>query len=133
MAESSSSSSPTPSKLVRQRSNGGKKSSGAKYILGIDVGTTSVKISLVDAKTGEAVDKFVKDTLAGAASDCGPAGDLQVYFLLKSPPWFFDQTSNLGQTLDYKVKKKVQSSNLYFDVKVFTYRFCSQSQKQMLQ
>ena len=79
MAESSSSSSPTPSKLVRERSNGGKKSScGSKYILGIDVGTTSVKISLVDAKTGEAVDKFVKDTLAGAASDCGPAGDLQV-------------------------------------------------------
>ena len=87
MAESSSSSSPTPNKLVRERSNGGKKSSGSKYILGIDVGTTSVKISLVDAKTGEAVDKFVKDTLAGAASDCGPAGDLQVIIAFQSKIW----------------------------------------------
>ena len=84
MAESSSSSSPTPNKLVRERSNGGKKSSGSKYILGIDVGTTSVKISLVDAKTGEAVDKFVKDTLAGAASDYGSAGDLQVIIAFQS-------------------------------------------------
>ena len=76
----STSTSPTPSKLVRQRS-GGKKSAGSgtsKYILGIDVGTTSVKLCLVDQKTGEASDKFVKDTLAGAASDCGPVGDLQV-------------------------------------------------------
>jgi activator of 2-hydroxyglutaryl-CoA dehydratase len=77
MASTPSSSSPTPNKLVRQRS-AGKKSGSTKYILGIDIGTTSVKISLVDQKTGEAGDKFVKDTLAGAASDCGPAGDLQV-------------------------------------------------------
>ena len=74
---SSTSSSPTPSKLVRQRS-AGKKGSTSKYILGIDVGTTSVKLSLVEQKSGEVSDKFVKDTLAGAASDCGPAGDLQV-------------------------------------------------------
>lgn len=68
---------PTPNKLVRQRS-AGKKVSTSKYILGIDVGTTSVKLCLLDQKSGEVSDKFVKDTLAGAASDCGPAGDLQV-------------------------------------------------------
>jgi activator of 2-hydroxyglutaryl-CoA dehydratase len=40
----STSTSPTPNKLVRQRSTGKK----SKYILGIDVGTTSVKLCLVD-------------------------------------------------------------------------------------
>ena len=29
-------------------------------------------------KSGEVSDKFVKDTLAGTASDSGPSGDLQV-------------------------------------------------------
>jgi activator of 2-hydroxyglutaryl-CoA dehydratase len=77
----STSTSPTPNKLVRQRS-GGKKSGASKFILGIDVGTTSVKICLVDQKSGEATDKFVKDTLAGAASDCGTSGDLQVRLFL---------------------------------------------------
>ena len=77
MASSTTSTSPTPNKLVRQRS-GNKKPASTKYILGIDVGTTSVKLCLLEQKSGEVSDKFVKDTLAGAASDCGPAGDLQV-------------------------------------------------------
>ena len=46
-------------------------------ILGIDVGTTSVKICLVDINSKEVLQKFVKDTLGNMPKDV-PQADLQV-------------------------------------------------------
>lgn len=51
------------------------------FVLGIDVGTTSVKVCLVNIDTLEASHKFVKDTLASTAKDV-PTADLQVRFAL---------------------------------------------------
>ena len=53
-----------------------RKSLSGHYILGIDVGTTSVKVCLVNVETREVSHKFVKDTLAAVAKDVPPA-DLQ--------------------------------------------------------
>ena len=54
-----------------------RKSITGRFVLGIDVGTTSVKVCLVNVDTGEVSHKFVKDTLATAAKDL-PNADLQV-------------------------------------------------------
>ena len=48
-----------------------------QYVLGIDVGTTSVKICLVDINSKEVLQKFVKDTLGNMPKDV-PQADLQV-------------------------------------------------------
>ena len=55
----------------------GRKGLSGHYILGIDVGTTSVKVCLVNVETKDVSHKFVKDTLAGMAKDV-PTADLQV-------------------------------------------------------
>ena len=57
--------------------NGWSQSINGRFVLGIDVGTTSVKVCLVNVDTGEVSHKFVKDTLATAAKDL-PNADLQV-------------------------------------------------------
>ena len=54
-----------------------RKNVTGRFVLGIDVGTTSVKVCLVNIDTGEVSHKFVKDTLASAAKDL-PNADLQV-------------------------------------------------------
>ena len=54
-----------------------RKSLSGHFVLGIDVGTTSVKVCLVNVETKEVSHKFVKDTLAGLPKDV-PAADLQV-------------------------------------------------------
>lgn len=54
-----------------------RKSLTARFVLGIDVGTTSVKVCLVNVETQEVSHKFVKDTLASMAKDV-PTADLQV-------------------------------------------------------
>lgn len=63
----------SPSKTVSSR----RKSLNGRFVLGIDVGTTSVKVCLVNVDTKEVSHKFVKDTLAGMAKDV-PNADLQV-------------------------------------------------------
>ena len=59
------------------KSPSGRKGLSGNYILGIDVGTTSVKVCLVNVETKDVSHKFVKDTLAGMAKDV-PTADLQV-------------------------------------------------------
>ena len=54
-----------------------RKSLSGHFVLGIDVGTTSVKVCLVNVETKEVSHKFVKDTLAGLPKDV-PNADLQV-------------------------------------------------------
>ena len=54
-----------------------KRSSSSQFVLGIDVGTTSVKVCLVDTQSKEISQKFVKDTLAAMPKDV-PQADLQV-------------------------------------------------------
>ena len=56
-----------------------RKSINGRFVLGIDVGTTSVKVCLVNIDTREVSHKFVKDTLASAAKDL-PNADLQVQY-----------------------------------------------------
>ena len=53
-----------------------RKSVTGHFVLGIDVGTTSVKVCLVNVETNEAVHKFVKDTMASLPKDV-PTADLQ--------------------------------------------------------
>ena len=52
-------------------------SKASHFVLGIDVGTTSVKVCLVDIDSKEVSHKFVKDTLAAMPKDV-PQADLQV-------------------------------------------------------
>ena len=54
------------------------KRSTSQFVLGIDVGTTSVKVCLVDTQSKEVSHKFVKDTLAAMPKDV-PQADLQVH------------------------------------------------------
>lgn len=54
----------------------GSAKKNAHYVLGIDVGTTSVKVCLVNTDSKEVSHKFVKDTLARTAADV-PGADLQ--------------------------------------------------------
>ena len=63
----------SPSKTTSKR----KSFSGRRYVLGIDVGTTSVKVCIVNVDTKEVSHKFGKDTLAIMARDV-PTADLQV-------------------------------------------------------
>lgn len=51
----------------------------AEYVLGIDVGTTSVKVNLIDISTKKAIARQTKDTRADCPSELGPAaGNKQV-------------------------------------------------------
>jgi activator of 2-hydroxyglutaryl-CoA dehydratase len=51
----------------------------AQYVLGIDVGTTSVKVNLIDIATKKAIARQTKDTRADCPSELGPAaGNKQV-------------------------------------------------------
>ena len=61
----------SPKTEVRGRSVSGQ------FILGIDIGTTSVKVCLLNIENGEVSHKFCKDTLAGKPKDI-PSADLQV-------------------------------------------------------
>ena len=79
----------SPNKLSPPNGQSRRKSINGRFVLGIDVGTTSVKVCLVNVDTGEVSHKFVKDTLATAAKDL-PNADLQVqskfsfnWFILK--------------------------------------------------
>ena len=67
----------SPNKLSPPNGQSRRKSINGRFVLGIDVGTTSVKVCLVNVDTGEVSHKFVKDTLATAAKDL-PNADLQV-------------------------------------------------------
>jgi len=49
----------------------------ASYIMGIDVGTTSVKVCLINAATRDVSLKNIKDTMAGIPSELGASGDKQ--------------------------------------------------------
>lgn len=66
----------SPNKLSPPNGQSRRKSVTGRFVLGIDVGTTSVKVCLVNVDTGEVSHKFVKDTLATAAKDL-PNADLQ--------------------------------------------------------
>ena len=65
----------SPNKTASQSNQ--RKNVTGRFVLGIDVGTTSVKVCLVNIDSGEVSHKFVKDTLASAAKDL-PNADLQV-------------------------------------------------------
>ena len=67
----------SPNKRSPPNGQSRRKSINGRFVLGIDVGTTSVKVCLVNVDTGEVSHKFVKDTLATAAKDL-PNADLQV-------------------------------------------------------
>lgn len=66
-------------------SGGGRRSSNvpsppgsqASYILGIDVGTTSVKVCLLNSVTRDVCLKNIKDTMADIPSDLGARGNKQ--------------------------------------------------------
>ncbi|KAF4523597.1 hypothetical protein B566_EDAN014571 [Ephemera danica] len=47
---------------------------GQQYVLGIDIGTTSVKVNLIDLTTKKAVARQTKDTRADVPSELGAAG-----------------------------------------------------------
>jgi len=49
----------------------------ATYIMGIDVGTTSVKVCLINSSTRDVSLKNIKDTMAGIPSELGASGDKQ--------------------------------------------------------
>lgn len=49
----------------------------SEYILGVDIGTTSVKVCIVNTKTNEVVAQHVKDTQSNIPSDIGPGGNKQ--------------------------------------------------------
>lgn len=51
--------------------------SGKKYSLGIDIGTTSVKVCIYDAETNKVLSKQSKDTQANVPSDQGSEGNKQ--------------------------------------------------------
>ena len=76
-SETQSMASQSPNKLSPPNGQSRRKSINGRFVLGIDVGTTSVKVCLVNVDTGEVSHKFVKDTLATAAKDL-PNADLQV-------------------------------------------------------
>ncbi|KAJ8947007.1 hypothetical protein NQ318_019088 [Aromia moschata] len=48
-----------------------------QYTLGIDIGTTSVKVCIVSTKTSEVIAQHVKDTQSNIPSDTGPGGNKQ--------------------------------------------------------
>ena len=76
-SETQSMASLSPNKRSPPNGQSRRKSINGRFVLGIDVGTTSVKVCLVNVDTGEVSHKFVKDTLATAAKDL-PNADLQV-------------------------------------------------------
>jgi hypothetical protein len=45
-----------------------------QYVLGVDIGTTSVKVNLIDIATRKAVARQTKDTRADVPSELGAAG-----------------------------------------------------------
>ncbi|KAG5866199.1 hypothetical protein JTB14_031869 [Gonioctena quinquepunctata] len=47
------------------------------YVLGIDIGTTSVKVCILNTKTREVEARQLKDTLSNIPSDTGPGGNKQ--------------------------------------------------------
>lgn len=47
------------------------------HILGIDIGTTSVKVVLTNIKSNEVEAQHVKDTQSNIPSDTGPGGNKQ--------------------------------------------------------
>lgn len=47
------------------------------YTLGIDIGTTSVKVCILNVKTGDIVAQHVKDTQSNIPSETGPGGNKQ--------------------------------------------------------
>jgi len=47
------------------------------YIMGIDIGTTSVKVCLINSSTKEVIQKNIKDTMATVPSELGAKGDKQ--------------------------------------------------------
>lgn len=47
------------------------------YIMGIDIGTTSVKVCLINSSNREVIHKNIKDTMAGVPSELGASGDKQ--------------------------------------------------------
>lgn len=47
------------------------------YVLGIDIGTTSVKVCILSKETKEVVAQHVKDTQSNTPSDTGPGGNKQ--------------------------------------------------------
>nr|XP_023027508.1 sedoheptulokinase-like [Leptinotarsa decemlineata] len=49
----------------------------AEYVLGIDIGTTSVKVCIVNTKTSEVAAQHLKDTQSNIPSDTGPGGNKQ--------------------------------------------------------
>nr|CAH7758467.1 unnamed protein product [Callosobruchus chinensis] len=56
----------------------------AKYNLGIDIGTTSVKVCIVNLSTNEVEAQHVKDTQSNIPSDTGPSGNKQDVFKIIS-------------------------------------------------
>lgn len=48
-----------------------------QYTLGIDIGTTSVKVCIVNTATSEVEAQHVKDTQSNIPSDTGPGGNKQ--------------------------------------------------------
>ncbi|KAG5863651.1 hypothetical protein JTB14_013799 [Gonioctena quinquepunctata] len=49
----------------------------AGYVLGIDIGTTSVKVCILNTKTREVEARQLKNTLSNVPSDTGPGGNKQ--------------------------------------------------------
>lgn len=48
-----------------------------KYNLGIDIGTTSVKVCIVNTETNEVDAQHIKETQSNIPSDTGPGGNKQ--------------------------------------------------------
>lgn len=48
-----------------------------EYNLGIDIGTTSVKVCILNVQTGEVVAQQLKDTQSNIPSETGPGGNKQ--------------------------------------------------------
>lgn len=47
------------------------------YTLGIDIGTTSVKVCILNVQTGDIAAQHVKDTQSNIPSETGPGGNKQ--------------------------------------------------------
>ena len=63
--------------LEQRRLSSASSIGNVSFILGIDLGTTSVKVCLVNADNQMTSDLHVKDALAYVPSDCGNVGDQQ--------------------------------------------------------
>lgn len=92
-----------------------------KLILGIDIGTTSVKVCVIDPVTEKVLSKQSKDTQANVPSDLGCEGNKQDVPKIISALNFC--VSRLPKDLLREVttnKKKVKISQLYFINKFFS-------------